>query len=109
MARQEGEKEHFGGFSGGEITSDVFEGLYDCLTLCNLEARQRNRRAKREWWMQGQAVEMSGFKTEQMSGFKGAARVSQSIMTQKNNSPKFEKLFAQSAKQTTIINAATLL
>ena len=51
--------------------------------------------------MQGQAVEMSGFKTEQMSGFKGAARVSESVITQKNNSHRDETAFAV-IKQTTI-------
>ena len=85
MLRREGEKEHFGRFSGGEITQmslkasmSVFAPLYSGRHV----DRQRNRWTKGKRGMQGQAVEMSGFETEQTSSFKRCIWVSESITAQ---------------------------
>lgn len=92
MARQGGEKEHFGGLSGGEITANAFKGLHD--RLCPLySGGQAEKQMGKEGVVDAETVEMSGFKTEQMSGFKGAARVRESIITEKNNSQKYEKVY----------------
>lgn len=68
--------------------SDVFEVLHDCLLPLNTAQqadRQRNRWTQRERWTQGQAVEMSHFKTEQMSGVKVQASQRVHHDSSKNN------------------------
>lgn len=89
ISKREREKAHCGGFSGGEITQLSLKACMTVFALCILGAS--GRQTEKQMDKEGVVDTLTGsenvrLQNRAMSGFKGAARVSKSIMTQKNKS-----------------------